>query len=374
MRLAPLPAATNPISPLRNAPLIASDGTYVAVAYPDRIALHDARTGRSRGDVAVAGTATELVARAGTASIFAALEVTPGTASVVAIDPGARGVAWSRPVAYSVRRLRVDREMAYVVDGNGRVWGLDARDATVRFGQSSSAFDVVPVRTRAGDRRVVVPSTGLVAYSAPSSQPAPLQPFLRWELEADANGRCHPRALSRIDGEERVVWERALPTRIRALDFGACDDQEVTGYRRGPRDAAWALYDALGVVDTGTAFVTADPSGVLALRATDGAIVLDHAAAQGTDRVFFDNGTFALRGISGCDGRSRRARVFARCGARVLYFNGTTALVLALDPLRVLASAQFDRKAHLESAGARTHAVIPVGPYTLDLDGIVYMH
>lgn len=368
----PVPPSVGPWTPARRGPLVASDGAHVAIAFPNRIQLHDARTGARSGEVAVAGMATELIARGG--AVYAALEVEPGTAAVTAIDAAARRVRWSRPAAYSVQRLRADDELVYALDGNGRVWGLELAGGAPRFGLSAPGFDFVVARTRTGESRIVAAAgADLVALAPVRGAPPPLDPFARWEVERRAD-RCHPRALAWIDGEDRVAWQRELPARVRALGFGPCEEQELASYRRNPRATGAPDYAVLGVADAGGSIVEADLTGVLALRKTDGAVLLDAGApsADPRDSLFFDDGTFELQGVPGCTGPSRRAHVFARCGERLVYFNGTTVLVIALDKPRVEARGRYQRTA-VTVTGVRTEATIAAGPFALVLKGITYM-
>src|SRR5262249_34859536 len=148
--------------------------------------------------------------------------------------------------------------------------------------------------------------------------------FARWETVATADGRCHPDALAWVDGDDRVVWKRPLPVRMRGISLGPCNEQELSKYRRSPRTASGELFDMF-IADIGGALVEGDVTGVLALRKIDGAVVLDVAApitATSIDVLGFDDGTFEVAGLAGCKGSARHGRVFARCGDRVVYFNG----------------------------------------------------
>jgi hypothetical protein len=102
-----------------------------------------------------------------------------------------------------------------------------------------------------------------------------------------------------------------------------------------------------------------------------------YAAVEATagTAVVFDKGTFVVAGLPGCRDPARHARVFARCGERPVYFNGTTAMIVAIDKLRVEARGAYRRDATGRYIGRaeRARGSISMGPYTLTLDGITYM-
>jgi hypothetical protein len=272
----------------------------------------------------------------------------------------------------------------YVADGNARIWGLDRASGAVRFGLAVGAVDFAVTRSRAGAPRLVVPYQGVVAAFDPTGAPPPLEPFLRWELEArnGPNGQmCHARALAWIDGSDRPVWTRELPSRVRDQSLGECSEYENAYYLRAPRQMRALVPPTLGMARVGGSLVVADISGVLALRASTGAVELDVAApvlpVTKPDRtLFFDEGTFAVTGIPGCGGTSSQARVFAQCGSKLIYFNGTSAMVLSGSPLRVEARGAYNgAAAHTPQGRAATSsATIQVGKYVLRLEGTTYMH
>lgn len=361
------PAAPPAIGPPTPGALVASDGSHVALSIPGRIRLFDARTGASRGEVAVPGEATELVVRR--RAVYAAVEAAPGNAAVVAIDAAAARTRWSYPASYAVRRLRIDDELAYVLDGNGRVSGLELATARPRFGLNTSAFDLEVTRSPTGAPRVVVPGVSIAAFD-PQGPAPPLAPFARWEIAESADG-CRPHALAWVDGGDRVVWQRPLPARVQALSFGRCNELEVALYRRSPRSAAGDLFMVLGMLETASTVVEADVSGVLALRKADGAVVLDADAPSAPDALFFDIGEFVVTGLADCKGVARRGTVFARCGERFVYFNGTTAMLVAADTLRVEARGTYARNP--DGPAVHQRASISLGRYQLMLDGVTHM-
>lgn len=202
------------------------------------------------------------------------------------------------------------------------------------------------------------------------------EPFLRWSFEEKVNPEglmlCYPRAVAWLDGEDRLLWERDLPGRIRAQAWGACKDAEISEYRREPRHRAQLLYALIGVLVSENAVFIAEGSGILALRRQDGAPLLDHAAPLDDRPLFFDTGSFDLTDGPSCTGAARRGRVFARCGESLVYFNGTTALLIAAATFRVEAESTVTR-AMVSSQRISTEAAIPLGTRTLGLHGRTYM-
>jgi len=88
---------------------------------------------------------------------------------------------------------------------------------------------------------------------------------------------------------------------------------------------------------------------------------------------------YTVRKAAGDSRRLRpahHARVFARCGERFVYFNGTTALIIAADKRRVEARGTYGVNASGQYVGRAESArgSVTVGPYTLALEGVIYMH
>lgn len=193
---------------------------------------------------------------------------------------------------------------------------------------------------------------------------------MRWETAETTGSACHPRALSWIDGDEHVTWERAVPARFGAVSFGDCGELEMSSYRRRPRANAPLLYLVYGSSETDDAIVVGDETGVLALKKSDGALALDFEAPRNRGGLMFDSGTFTLDGEPRCEGPAHHARVFARCGDRIVYFNGTTAALVAPSPWRVEARATFSGPA--TGPPLRPEASLPLGTRTLTLKGTIY--
>jgi hypothetical protein len=237
-----------------------------------------------------------------------------------------------------------------------------ARDGAVRFAISAGvrAYDFAIAR----DRIVMLDRDAAAYEPRAGARPTPLEPFLRWELGAS----CEPTALALVDGDDRVVWQRAVPARVRAL-AGDCDDAAV--YRRQPRAADGVIHGVMGIERTPAAVVEADYSGILVVRAGDGIVLLDQPAPAGSASVFFDQGTYDLDGT--CQGRVRGARLFARCGDEAVYFNGSTAMLLSLASLRVEAQTTLPAGATVRSTGLRTDMTIQLGKHTLLLQGVTHV-
>jgi outer membrane protein assembly factor BamB len=369
------PPAPGPRTPEKLGPLVAAGGGRVAIAHPGRIDVYDGRTGARVAQALLPGeVATEIAVTR--AAVYAALERAPGKASVVAADAATGATIWTHAAAYAVRRVRVDADLVYVAEGDGRAWALDAHLGTPRFGVTSGAFDVAAARSLAGAPRMIVPAGALAAFDPPAgSRPRSLAPFLRWEIEArtgTVREGCYARAFSWVDGDERVVWEKPVPPRVGTLFFGACDEPEVTFYAGAPRMGPPHVYTVLGVQATDDAVVEADLTGVLAMAKADGRPLLDVDAPIAGDALFFDAGSFRLDGKPRCEGPSARAHVFARCGDRFVYFNGTTAALIATSPWRVEARATYPQDARTSPRDRGAEASIRLGKHTLTLRGVTY--
>lgn len=360
-------------------------GERVLVSVPGgALKLHDGRDGKLLADLTRSG-ATLLDAIVRREAVYLAVEEAPGTAYVEALD-GAGKPRWKRPAVSSIARLRAlaggdALSELYVLEGNDRLWALDPRTGSERAGITVGyPYDFVVGRSRAGVPRAVVPLTALTAFDlVPGARPKPLAPYLRWQLERDADpkqaGLCHLRAAEWLDGEDKSLWQRLLPPRMRAETWGSCTEGELLYYQRRPRHEAHGLYRLLGPLDLGEALAVADPSGVLVLRKSDGQPLLDHAAPAGDDPLFFDDGRFMLGGLDSCGGGARGARVFARCGQMLVYFNGSRAVLIDARRLRVTAEGRY--KHRLPAPGNRrageSETVIPLGPYRLMLRGVIHM-
>jgi outer membrane protein assembly factor BamB len=354
--------------------LVAAHGRAVIAGKDHRLHVRDTRTGAHVADAALpGGTPTEVLV--GPSSLFVALETAPGTAEIVALDATSGAIRWRRPAAYSIGELRADGDVLLSVEGDGRAWGLDPDTGTPRWGLTSHLpwGGVALLRMRAGGRRVLVPSGVLEAFDpVAGSRPVPMAPYLRWEV-ATQGDHCAPVAVSSIDREERVLWRHEIPDRLRSQRWGTCDLAELASYRRSPRHGPpW--YDVLGISETSDAWVVADAGGLLVLRKQDGAVLLDAALPARDPTLFFDDGTFTLSGDPPCTGKARRARIFARCGDRFLFFNGSQAALLAPSPWRIETRGAFARATGRPGGRAATsQTTLQLGARTLELDGITYM-
>jgi AraC-like DNA-binding protein len=307
----PSPMVVGPDARLRETRMATGAGRIVLELADGSLRVYRERDGSLLGELPPLGRVVTDVVVART-MIYAAIEEFPGSAYVAAIDADGRTI-WKRQASYSVARLVAedgsDPRLLYMLDGNGRIWTLDGATGAIRA-------------------RVIVPPERLAAFDLPQSgAPKALAPFLRVELAeraGQANVMCHPRALAWVDGEDRVVWTRELPARMRARAWESCDESEVVTYERRPRFAGLGPFGRLENVNGAT--VVDDGAGVLVLRESDGAVLLDLPAPSASQTaLFFDSGTFDLDGEPQCDGPAPRARVLARCGTSLVYFNGTTA-------------------------------------------------
>lgn len=357
-------------------------GRVLVVQPGSSLALRDASDGKVLAEMPSPGRSiTDAVVRRD--AVVVAVEEAPGRAFLAAIDTSGR-VQWKRDAAYSVARLRAlegdEPSAVYVLDGNARLWAFDERTGAAQSGMAvGSADDFALARTRAGGVRVVLPlpEGSLAAFDlATDAQPKALDPFLRWHFEermdADGRVRCHPDEVAWVDGDDEVVWNRALPARTRATSWGLCDDHEVAYYLRRPRYAGISPHLLTGASAAGDMVAVADMTGVLALARKDGAVLLDRAARRDDQALFFDSGTFALDSDPPCSGQAPHGQVFAQCGSSLVYFNGSTALLIDMGAWRVEAESALT-PAMVTSRGVKTEAAIPLGARILSLRGRTYM-
>jgi outer membrane protein assembly factor BamB len=314
-------------------------------------------------------------------SFTVAVENAPGNAFIAAFDELGRR-RWTRPAAYSVTALSGapgdEPSTVFVLDGSDRLFAIDERTGAEQGGLTAGyAPNFALAKTRSGISRVILPLDGLTAFDlTPESRPKPLDAFLRWQFDQRATPdgpACHPSSVAWVDGEDAVVWKRDLPPRLRSMSWGLCNDHEYVGYMRRPRQSRGLLYSIIGVEGVDDALIVADGTGVLALHRRDGAALFDRATAFADPSLFFDSGTFHLDTDPPCSGPSRHARIFARCGSALLFFNGSTALLIDPSSWRVTAEATYTPAALL-SGGHKTEAAFKLGGRTLSLKGVTYMH
>lgn len=200
---------------------------------------------------------------------------------------------------------------------------------------------------------------------------------MRWHFgerkTADGLVSCRPAEVAWVDGDDKVVWKRGLPARLRATSWGLCSDEEVTYYLRRPRYVGLSPLLFPGVAAAGDRIVVADTTGVLVLDRKDGAALLDRAAHRDGQALFFDRGTFALDSSPPCSGPARHGQVFAQCGSSLVYFNGRTAILMDMRAPRVEAETALT-PAMVTSRGVKTEAAIPLGARVLSLRAITYVH
>jgi outer membrane protein assembly factor BamB len=357
-------------------PLVAAAHGRVALAHADgRIDVRDTRTG-ARLFAAPASGRRPVALTLGPRAAFVAGERAPGDTEIAALDPQTGAVRWTRRAAFSVVTLRADGDLVFSAEGDGHAWALDADTGAPRWGVTTRLPwpGAMLARTRSGTARVLLPSETLDAFDPPAgARPAPLPPYLRWDVDESPDG-CAPAAVSSIDGDERVMWSRALPSRLRNRRRAPCDAAELLGHRRSPRYTSPG-YDSLGSAETEDAWILADGTGMLVLRKRDGAVSLDVASPPNPPQLWFDEGTFRLSGASPCTGPAPHAHVLARCGDRFLFFNGSEAVLTALAPWHVEARGAFTAAAPSRSGGrlATRDTTIQLGAQTLELHGEIYM-
>jgi hypothetical protein len=349
--------------------LFAGNGRALLAFPKGKLLFWEAASGKPAGALALS-VETVTDALLGRDLTLLAVEDAVGTASVVALDREQR-VLWKHDAVYSVSRLRLasDAQRVYVLEGNGRLLALDAATGAPRAALTVGEVTELAVSAgREGRTRVVVPIAGLSAFEfEPDEKPAPLPAFLRWQLfpetstEGGFSDFCTPRAVEWVGPDERVIWRRELPAHLQRDSRESC-----RYYRRHPRQQTFNR-----TLETETALAIASPSGVLVLRRSDGAVLLD-ANVPNRAGFLFDNGDFYLENGPTCAGPA--PSIFALCDEHLLFFNGTAAVWIDTRSWRVQARGNVGPLEHADQSGVHTEARVPLGKLNLVLRGTTYMH
>lgn len=208
-------------------------------------------------------------------------------------------------------------------------------------------------------------SSSGVSGEAPGSRPG----YLHFSLRASKDGSCSLVAAEWIDGDGHPLWSSPLPARMRG-SRGRCAAHELAAYRQSPRNGE---IPGVGHLEARGALWVCDRGGLLALDPRSGKILFDAGAANMPpgESFFFDQGRFSW---GSCSGPAPHGRVFAVCEDALLYFNGSTALLVDLEKRRERARASYVSATSTSSGrAAREQTGIPLGGRTLELDGITYM-
>ena len=217
---------------------------------------------------------------------------------------------------------------------------------------------------------MLTPLTFLLLFSSSGgAAPAPLPGYLRFSLREAKDGTCSLVAAEWIDGDGHRSWSRPLPARMRG-SRGPCAAHELAAYRQSPRDGG---IPGVAHLEARGALWVHEHTGLLALDSRSGKILLDTEAANMPlgESFGFDQGRFTW---GSCSGPAPRGRVFAVCEDALLYFNGSTALLVDLGKRREKARGSYLSATSTPSGrAAREKTRIPLGGQTLALDGITYL-
>lgn len=201
-----------------------------------------------------------------------------------------------------------------------------------------------------------------------NSEPAAARfegPVLRWKLgEANARGYAEVQGLELLEVDGTVRWSWSV-TPVVAERLGKLQPRRDDG--RDPRKT-WLVEWGPDVV-----FV-ADPLGARRLALADGRVLASWSSAPSEDGVWFEDGSFEVSGAWNCTGDAARGAFAARCGERLLYFDGRVMTLLDAETLQPLESTSIDqRDAKVEYDGAKTRVVLRLGRSEVRLEGVVYM-
>jgi outer membrane protein assembly factor BamB len=294
-----------------------------------------------------------------------------GHAACYALEQGRARPLWQRQFPLAFTQALADGQSLFVTVGGERLVTLDARSGAERSIANFPRWTQLWMANDAKGRgRLFVVEEGTLTAVAPGGDaPAPLPGYLHFRLRAAKNGACSLAAAEWIDGDGRRSWSSPLPPRLRG-SRGSCAEYELAMYRRSPRHAG---IPGLATLEARGTLWLFDHGGLLALDPRSGKILLDATAANRPlgEAFFFDSGSFTW---GSCSGGAPHAQVFEVCDDSLLYFNGSTALLVDLATRRVKARAPYVSGTSVSGGrAAREQTRIPLGGKTLELDGITHM-
>lgn len=171
-------------------------------------------------------------------------------------------------------------------------------------------------------------------------------------------------------GEDR--WRREVPDWMSRWP-AMIGEVESRALSRGPLHPPLPPF-LIGVVRLDRDLVLATPWGLLVLDAATGAERLSLPIESGGGaRHFPGPGRARIRsGSAGCDTEVRSGGFVAPCGERLVYFNGETAVVLAVPGYRELARVRYDPALHsLPGRLAQYRERMLVGDVQLEIEGVI---
>lgn len=126
------------------------------------------------------------------------------------------------------------------------------------------------------------------------------------------------------------------------------------------------------------AVVIGDPSGLLVLGRRDGSVLLDYAdpPREEGEHLFFDRGSYTIQASGGraWSGDTRKAAFVAKCGDRLVYFNGRTMAVFGTDPWKLRQAVRYEAAVQRRSSSpARYGAEFHLDGMDVRLEGTVYL-
>ncbi|WP_242344115.1 outer membrane protein assembly factor BamB family protein [Anaeromyxobacter terrae] len=375
-----------------SAPLVSCGGSRVALAprepppaegsrSPSRatprpsLRLLDAATGVQVSRIFLPEGASARHLAGGRDSVVLALDAPQATSGgfTVHMEVPSGRILWRLELGRVLRLLADDASVHVLTEHDGRLLTFDRRTHELRWclsavgrassddawhgrewqGRVYSMSWFAMGKTRDSRPRVILPLGDELAAFDPAPAGActlvPSDPYVFVETIQDrrpgVNGvTCRTLALSRVAGapgfmealEEKVLWRRELPHRLQ--EPYPCEGSGSPG----SRISSGAAHGFSDVIELDRYILVAHRRGVLALERASGRLVLDLDAPWAEDGfAFVDDGAFSLSGDPPCSGPGGGRVLFARCADRVLYFNGTTAAIIAGSPPAVEARATF---------------------------------
>lgn len=197
---------------------------------------------------------------------------------------------------------------------------------------------------------------------------------LRWALgPADAEQQ-HPRTgLSLVSVGGEVLWTSPLTEAV-AQRLGPVHHSALAA----PRPDARAPLGALWIELRPHWVLLADRAGVRAHERRTGRERFTMIAdARGPEAMFFDTGTYKLRGHGHhCKGRAKHGALAVRCDELLVYFDGFTMAVIELEPpMKVVARSNLAASSSTYRRGhvIRPGAMLRDRGYTLNIEGLVFL-
>jgi hypothetical protein len=192
-----------------------------------------------------------------------------------------------------------------------------------------------------------------------------------------AGSRVFIQSIATASGDGDARWTARVPAWLstRPVD---CEHMAIVGDWHIPAERTYNYENLkLQVIATGEFFAVAAHGGIFLLNMADGTTRFSwQPSRRATDYHYYDSGTFEVfkNGKRLCTGKADAARVFALCDRQLIFFDNEITAALSITTGKVLAETPWEnRYRERNTPVAHSKARIPLGPYTLVLNGITFM-